>query len=228
MKYYKLSYNSLNIKETGTQFQSIDGIMGDIQQNFIPFEGEINFPFKLPTPFLQTKAKPTTFLHVMMIPDWFMVFKDYFIDFLKKFNIGEYQTWKLDVHHNNEIINDYSMFYTPNTFQKEIIDFKKSKFEISENWITRNSIVETIEFSDYKEYFTELKKHTIPPYLLAYELFLDFSKQESDLIRLINMPMTGTGYYVSEKLRIAIEKERFTGFSFQEIEEMDNRIKVTY
>ena len=130
MKYYRLNYNSLNIKETGTQFQSIDGIMGDIQQNFIPFEGEINFPFKLPTPFLQAKAKPTTFLHVMMIPEWFMVFKDYFIDFLKKFNIGEYQTWKLDVHHNNEIINDYSMFYTPNTFQREVLEFQNSVFLI--------------------------------------------------------------------------------------------------
>ena len=44
-KYYILRYNSLNLKETGTQFQSIDGVLGDIQQDFIPFEGKIDFDF---------------------------------------------------------------------------------------------------------------------------------------------------------------------------------------
>lgn len=71
MKYFILNYNSLNIKETGTQFQSIDGILGDIQQDFMPFERKIDFPFKLPEPFLQKKARPTSYLNVMMIPPIF-------------------------------------------------------------------------------------------------------------------------------------------------------------
>ena len=100
MKYYKLIYNSLNTKETGTQFQSTEGIIGDIQSDFIPFEGKINFAFKLPEPFLEKIAKHTTNLNVIKIPTWFNVFKDYFIDFLNSFKIGEYQTWKLKVHHN--------------------------------------------------------------------------------------------------------------------------------
>lgn len=228
MKYYKLNYNSLNIKETGTQFQSIDGILGDIQQDFIPFEGKNNIVFKLPEPILQKKAKPTTYLNVIMIPEPYLVFKNHFVDFLLDFNIGEFQTWNLKVHQNNEINNTYVMFYSPNSYQKEIIDFKTSKFEINGDWLTRICKGEIIMFRDYEEYFVELQKHTIPPYLLAYELILDFSKQKNDLIRLINMPMTGTGYYVSEKLKNAIEKERFTGFAFQEIEEMDKRIKVIY
>lgn len=226
MKYYRLNYNSLNIKETGTQFQSIDGIMGDIQQDFIPFEGEINFPFELPTPFLQTKAKHTTFLHVMMLPDWFMVFKDYFIDFLKKFNIGEYQTWKLHVYHNNEIINDYSMFYTPKTFQREVLEFQNSVFVIGD-YMNYEVVGENIRIKDYDEYVTLRDELAEKNKLLKYSLIsLNLSKINADLFRLINTP--ASGYYVSEKLRIAIEKERFTGFSFQEIEEMDKRIKVTY
>ena len=42
MKYYKLIYNSLNTKETGTQFQSTEGIIGDIQSDFIPYEDYLN------------------------------------------------------------------------------------------------------------------------------------------------------------------------------------------
>ena len=228
MKYFKLNYNSSNIKETGTQFQSIDGILGDIQQDFIPFEGRTDFPFKLPEPFLQKKAKPTTFLNVIMIPAQFLVFKKHFVDFLCNFNVGEFQTWDVLVHQNNGIINNYLMFYIPDTSQTEIIDFKKSKFEINEDWIIRSTVGEIVDFANYEEYLSSLIKHTTPPYLIANKLFLDFSKQNKDLIRLTNMPMTGGGYYISERLKNAIEKERFTGFAFQEIEEMDNRIKGIY
>jgi len=228
MKYFILKHNGLNLKETGTQFQSVDGILGDIQQDFIPFEGKIDFPFKLPEPFLQKKAKPTTFLNVIMIPAQFLVFKKHFVNFLENFNAGEFQTWDVIVHQNNEIINDYSMFYIPDNPQTEIIDFKKSKFEINEDWIIRSTVGEIVEFANYEEYLSSLFKHTTPPYLIANKLLLDFSKQSKDLIRLTNMPMTGNGYYVSEKLKNAIENERFTGFAFQEIEEIDNRIKVIY
>ncbi|WP_396151514.1 hypothetical protein [Flavobacterium sp.] len=128
MKYYKLNYNSLNTKETGTQFQSTEGIIGDIQSDFIPFEGKINFAFKLPEPFLEKKAKQTTYLNVIMIPSWFNVFKDYFIDFLNGFKIGEYQTWKLKIHQNGKIINDYCLFFLNNTKQNELVKFDESEY----------------------------------------------------------------------------------------------------
>lgn len=228
MKYYKLEYNSLNLKETGTQFQSTTGIMGDIQQDFIPYEGKIDIDFQLPEPFLEKKAKETTFLNTMIIPLQFLVFKKYFINFIKDFNIGEFKTWSLKVHHNNNVINDYEMFYLPNSSQKDIIDFKKSKFEINEDWIIRTTIGEVIDFFDYEKYLIELNNHLTPPYLLANDLYLDFSNQKKDLIRLTNMPMTGNGYYISEKLKEEIIKQKFTGMRFLDIEEMDSRIKVIY
>lgn len=228
MKYYILRHNGLNIKETGTQFQSVTGIAGDIQQDFIPFEGEINFPFKLPEPFLEKKAKLTTLINAMLVPDWFLIFKKHFIEFLSDFNIDNFQNWNLNIHQNNKIINDYHLFYIPKTCQHQLINFDKSLFEINSDWIIRNTTGEIIRFSNYESYLKELKKHNTPPYLLANNLVLDFSKQKNDIIRLINMPMTGFGYYISEKLKQAIENEGFTGFSFQEIEDMDKRIKVIF
>lgn len=57
-------------------------------------------------------------------------------------------------------------------------------------------------------------------------IVFDLSKVNEDFFRIINAPYSG--YFVSEKLKNAIEKEKFTGFAFQEIEEMDTRIKVIY
>ena len=227
MKYFYLTHNGLNLKETGTQFQSVTGIPGDIQQDFIPREGKINFPFNLPEPFLEKKAKPTTYLNVVMIPDWFLVFKMYFIDFLLDYKLGEFQIWNIIVHHHTTI-EDYAMFYLTKTSESEIIDFKRSVFEINDHWIIRKSCGQIIKFPDYDSYRSELKKHTTSPFLLANQLILDFSKQENDLIRLAHMPMTGTGFYVSENLKNAIQKRQFTGFGFQEIEDVDKRIKAIY
>ena len=47
MKYYRLSYNALNEKVTGTQFQCITGYFGDMQNDDLPFEGKIDFDFDL-------------------------------------------------------------------------------------------------------------------------------------------------------------------------------------
>ena len=225
-KYYILRYNSLNLKETGTQFQSIDGVLGDIQQDFIPFEGKIDFPFKLPEPFLQKKAKPTTFLNVIMIPAQFLVFKNYFIDFLKGFDIGEFQTWDLKVHQNGNIINDYDLFIISDTYQRQLIDFDKSDFFVGD-FLNYDLIGDSIQMEDYDKYVITREELNKKNKLLKYKkVILNLSNIEMDLFRISNTP--ASGYYVSEKLKNAIEKEKFTGFAFQEIEDMDNRIEVVY
>ena len=103
MKYYKLEYNSLNIKETGTQFQCVNvEEIGDMQNNIFPLEGLIDFSFRLPVPIMESRAKPTTILSVIPINNRFLVLKNYFIDFLKNFDIGICQNWNIKV---NKIVN---------------------------------------------------------------------------------------------------------------------------
>ena len=63
-------------------------------------------------------------------------------------------------------------------------------------------------------------------FLKEKNIILNLSKIDLDLFRIINAP--ASGYYVSEKLKTAIEKEGFTGFAFREITEMDDKINVLY
>jgi hypothetical protein len=226
MKYFILEYNALNIKETGTQFQSIDGIVGDIQQDFIPFEGKINFPFKLPEPFLQKKAKPTTLLHVAMVAGLFWVFKKHFVEFLKSYNIGEFQTWDLKVHQNGNIFNDYKLFRLSETYQRKVIDFENSDFYIG-NFINYDFIGEQVIIHNYEDFLMKRNELSLKNMLIKHKkINLNLTNINLDFFRIANTP--ASGYYVSENLKNIIEKERFTGFLFKEIEEMDKRIKVIY
>lgn len=227
MKYHKLEYNSLNIKETGTQFQSVEGYFGDIQNNIFPIEGKINFNFELPEPLMQGKAKPTTMLNAVFIPNGFLIFKDYFISFLNEFNIGEYQTWEMKVLHKNKILTYYNLFNLNYPKQRELIDFKKSHFYLGKysdyKYVGKNIVV-----SDYENYLSTLEvlKSNQDNFLKCEKIVLDLSLQNIDLFKLSIDPLAG--YYVSERLKNAIEEKGFTGMTFQEIEEMDKRIKVIY
>lgn len=224
MKYYRLNHNGLNIKETGTQFQSLSGIAGDIQKDFIPQEGRIDFNFVMPEPFMEVKAKQTTYLYAMILPSQFFIFKDYFITFLKNFNLDENQDWSIKVHHKNQIITDYKMFYLNNELQDKIVDFKNSTFKYMNNL----ELVGFKKFNNSTELVTDLKKEIFNQKMLyCDELVLDFSKIKFDMIRLSKVPLIN-GIFISDKLKNEIEKQSFTGFSFQDIEEIDKRIKVTY
>ncbi|HLT33425.1 MAG TPA: hypothetical protein VKZ98_06505 [Aquaticitalea sp.] len=227
MKYYKLEYDLLNHKETGTQFQCVNGYFGDIQSAIFPMEGKIDFEFDLPEPILENKAKPTTLLNAVFISNQFLVFKDYFLDFLKKFNVGEHQTWKIKVHHNHNILSDYSLFSLSYPKQRELIDFKKSSFYLgkySDHKYVGNDII----ISDYDNYLSTLEvlKSGNDNFLKYKKIVLDLRSVQTDMFKLCIDPLGG--YYVSEKLKTSIKEKRFTGITFKEIEGINNKIEVVY
>lgn len=227
MKYYKLEYNSLNIKETGTQFQCVSGYFGDIQSAIFPLEGKIELDFDLPEPIMESKAEPTTLLNVVFIPNRFLIFKDCFLDFLKKFNVGEYQTWKINVHHNHNILTDYNLFSLSYPEQRDFIDFKKSTFYLGK-YSDYKYVGDDIIISDYDNYLStlEILKSGKDNFLKYKKIFLDLRFVQTDMFKLWTDPLGG--HYVSEKLKTSMEEKRFTGITFKEIEGISDKIEVVY
>ncbi|MDO5655543.1 MAG: hypothetical protein Q4G27_05325 [Flavobacteriaceae bacterium] len=227
MKYYKL-VESININEIGIypQVTNTEKFF-DTQEFGLGFNERIEKEFILPVPIMENKAKVTSIISVTAIDNSvFLVLKNYFIDFLKKFKIGDFQFWNIDVYHKKQLIKDYYLFHLSYPSQKEVIDFEKSKFKIKDN---TNIILEQKKYTDYHGYQTDWKKLIWEGSVITFDtLYLDFSSANLDLIRIIDIDSIGIGYYVSERLKNAIEKEKFTGFAFQEIEEMDKRIKVIF
>lgn len=228
MKYFKLEYNSLNIKETGTQFQCVSvEKLGDIQNDSFPMEGLVDFPFDLPIPIMENKAKPTTILNVIPINKDFLILEDSFIDYLKKNDVKGFQTWKLKVKHKNEYYVNYNLFFMNFPIQRDIIRFEDSDF-YKGKFSDYLFVGEKINIESYNDYLNILNrfKNSADDFLKFKKIGFDLSKLEIDMFRICNIPFEG--YFVSQKLKESIEEQGFTGFIFKEIEKLDGRIKVIY
>lgn len=225
MKYYKLTTIGANRKEIGISPQSTDGYFGDIQKDFMPFEGKIDFDFDLPIPKLRDKANLTTMLDVVMIPTKFLVLHKHFIEFLKKFEIGHSQQWAMKVEYKKTFIKDYSLYYLTVTKQANYIDFKKSEFYIG-SLKDYTFIGKNIRITDYENYLSmrEILKDD-DQWLKQRKVVLNLREVKEDMFRIINTP--SGGYYISEKLREAIIEKGFTGMVFKEITN-DNKVEVIY
>ncbi|WP_066225024.1 hypothetical protein [Formosa haliotis] len=227
MKYYLLTFSS-NVKEVGKIPQSEECLIGDIQQDFIPWEGVINFGFKLPEPNLEKKSKQTSYLNVVAIPSFFLVIDDELLNFLRGFKICNYQDWKINTWLNKkEITKKYNLFLLNDTKQSKYIDFKKSEFYSKKlgDW-NNSSIQKSVFVKDYDEYiFVKEKLRKDKLMLLHKNVTLDLSKTKVDLFRIVNAPPGG--YFVSEKLKNAIAENGFTGMEFTEVSEL-NKVEVIY
>lgn len=227
MKYYKVDFSG-NEKEVGKVPQSHNIVtVGDIQQDFIPWQGAIDFDFNLPEPILDKKAKQTSFINVTAIPSFFLVIDDNFLDLLKGFNLGNYQVWKIKTWQNYQLIEKYNLFLINDTKQAEYIDYKKSSFYSKKigDW-DNSSIQKPVLVENYDEYVSEkelLRKDKLM--LLHSKVTLNLSKATEDMFRIINAPPGG--YFVSEKLKKAIEENGFSGMEFTEINTLD-KIEVIY
>ena len=225
MNYYKLTF-STNRKETGVMPQSEEGYMGDIQQDFIPYQGIIDVDFKLPEPKLQKKAKHISYIDVVMIPKWFLVIDDELLVFFKRFSIGNYQDWKIKVWENKSLINKYNLFILNDTKQAKYINFANSEFYIG-TYTDFTYKGEKVPIENYDHYLRErerLAKEKL--WLRENKVVFDLRQVSEDMFRIINAP--SGGYYVSEKLKNAIEKNGYTGMEFKDISELDKRIEVIY
>jgi len=231
MKYYWLT-NNIDPKIVGRYDQSESAHNAPKFWEHIE-NGEINEGMTIPEPILHSKANLTSYLSSVPINRLlFLILKKEFVEFLKDFNVSSFQTWNMKVHYRNKIITNYCLFYLSHPSQKKYVDYRNSEFYIG-NIKDYKWVGEEINISDYENFLSireDLRSQRLM--LKAKKFVFNFSEATEDLIRITDAPpvVGSKGYYVSEKLKSAIEVEGFTGMTFKEIEEIDNerRIQVIY
>lgn len=227
MKYYNLTSHR-DREVVGKKPQSETGNIGDIQQDFMPWEGEIDFDFQLPEPYLEKKAKQVSFLDVAFIRPWFLVIDDELLNLFRTFNIGNFQSWKINSWVNKkEITEKYNLFLINDTKQSQYINYSKSDFYSKKlgDW-NNSSIQKPVVVKDYDEYVFEKEKLRKDKLMLLHKnVTLNLSKATEDMFRIVNAPPGG--HFVSERLKDAIEKNGFTGMEFTEVSLID-KVEVIY
>lgn len=230
MKYYKLEL-ALEEKIIGKYPQSTEvKNLADINKMYnYGWEGPIKNLPAIPMPILNSKAKPTTFLSIHINKLIFLVVKNCFVDFLATFNVGNFQFWSIEVEHSNKVLREYVLFHLSNPSQEELVNFEDSQFLIGKlgDWKDPNTR-EPVKVTNYYQYcnlIEVLKESEDNLQIRCNKLILNLSNIKKDIFRLSNIPF-GNGYYVSERLKSAIENEHFTGLKFKEIEKYNKYINT--
>jgi hypothetical protein len=230
MKFYKLNY-SISIKEIGYFPQAPNVKLLSYNTSNLG-KRPIRTQLIPPEPILKDKAKATSLLSTPSISFAnFLVLEKQIVDTIIEYNIGEYNTWKMKVHHKKKILENYRLFHLSYSHDDKCVDFKESNFLIGKlgDW-KDPSIRKQVKVMSPDNYMNllEILSHTDNnSQIRCDKLTLDFRNTKEDLIRFSDIPL-GLGYYVSERLKNAIEEKHFTGMTFQEIEQMDNKIKAIY
>ncbi|MHC9089044.1 hypothetical protein ACXIHB_10055 [Tenacibaculum sp. IMCC1] len=160
----------------------------------------------------------------------FLILDKDFVNFLKKYEVGNFQLWNMKIHFGKEVINKYQLFHLSYPSQEKYIDYANSIFYTANikdyKWVGKDIIVSS--YKDFLEKREQLRNQKL--ILKCHSLKINFSESSEDSIRITDTPQIvgGSGYYVSQRLKEAIEENGFTGMKFKEITELDNRLEVNY
>lgn len=124
-------------------------------------------------------------------------------DLVKTFNIDEYQYFPAPVHTPKSIV-DYHLIYFPWPRGDDFIDWEKSTFRR----VTPNGEGEIEQFNNTKERQLAKNKHE----LQTVQLVLNVEKITMDAFRFMGFE---TGFYVSERLKNAMEAAGMTGIVYE-------------
>ncbi|WAC01885.1 hypothetical protein N7U66_18810 [Lacinutrix neustonica] len=118
------------------------------------------------------------------------------------------------------------MFYITNPSSENYIEFSRSEFSIKKIQDQQNK-GEKIGIPDYSSFVNTID--VLPEFttIACNKLVVNFKETKTDFFKISRVPYI-SGYFVSERLKNAIEEKGFTGMAFKEIGEIDKRIEVIY
>jgi hypothetical protein len=232
MEYFFLRYSS-NTKEIGRKFpQSIKFMtrMGSIQEAEIGLFGPIDEKtFIVPDLELNNSAKLTSLLSSAGVNgSKFLIINEDLLNVFRLVEVGPFQIWPIDIWWKANKLADYYLFHLSFPSNNDWIDFSRTTFELRE--LNTNEILREQVFGSYDNFYAAISgvtngKRTIPH---AKEIYLRSNGMKSDLVRLSLYFSDLVGYFISEKLKLTIEKQGLTGMDFIPLLDFNKRIVSIY
>lgn len=229
--YYK---DSIEDKEIGEIYPQIKEVESRNKVNWDSIlnsglTGSINSDIQSITLVCHKNSKLTDNLSIIYGSGLLKLISHRFQNLIMKFQIGEVQSWSVEIKQGEKIFDNYYLFHSVNPVHDGVIVYYQSEFEIGRIGDWRNKFgrrsVNIHSSTEYNELNQELRIRNEKENILINKLVLDFRNINLDLFRL-HHPSYG-GFIVSEKLKQAIEKEGLTGVRFEPVEQ-DNKIEVVY
>ena len=219
MNYYKIKIAAIN-KVVGSiasnhmikgynynNYNSVYKLKSRDKLEFIPDFNSID---------ILNRAKPLDIISSVPIAGSGIIISDHLLEIVKQFKLP-YELQVFDVNAIHKGVNfHYNYLYIYDAKEEEIFNFKDNLFLTTKFGFPKSEY--------YKINYEELKKRSLENYeqITPKKILLNIDKIKSDIFAL---DLTKSGYYVSEKLKKAIEEANCEGIEFIPIEELNYKLK---
>jgi hypothetical protein len=215
MSYFRIR-NSLEKKVIGNKFPQVKDALGDLNVDSPNYIGNMSFYLNkidinpvLPELLLWESSKVTDLISSSFLGTGMGLITSSKLKLLVEKVTPQYlQFFTMKLHHKGRVHEDY-WFLHPTKANNDLIDYNKSEI-----WEEKSLVrVRKREFQNFETFNEETKNIKYPNSLLITSCYL--KKQLPDFF-ILNYIEGGVGYFVSESLKIEIEKKGCSGIVFTE------------
>ncbi len=208
MKLYKLkqSVNASTIgvfPQVGEKWPWPTDRWGSDSYTMTPLKGPIEFKIIFPQFILEEGAKLTDWVSTVNIQRNYLMVSTRMMDLLKEFILDEYQYFPVPIHTPKSIV-DYHLIYFPWPRGDDFIDWGNTIFQRT----TDSGVITLERFGNTRERQFAKNKHE----LSMYQPMLYEEKITCDVFRFLGYD---SGFYVSERLKNAMEAAGMTGIVYE-------------
>ena len=213
MNYYFIT-NSIDLEEVGDTKQTVfkPPYNPTLPNTFkdIKVGGRIDFELRVPEFLLTPYAKFTDFMDMSPISDSTVkMISPRFLKLLQDFQLADHQLFKTKVFDKTKGWDYYFLYFTQ-AFDEEFVDFERSEFAITHI----SKIISPIEINSFEEFKEKLQKARNDSNRIHYtSLVFKTEKIPYDFFRIYKTFYRG--FFVSERLKEAIEAAGLTGITFK-------------
>jgi hypothetical protein len=230
MNYYVLK-SSANPSKIGRRFPQVEKI---VDREAYPFEsaqsiskfnpwGRLPDDLVVPEYELHSSAKLTDLISSGGQHSDILIISEKSHDLIKGFDLPPYQSYETKIYAKNEPYIYYVFFIPQNSY--ELIDFEKSEFALypMNAMKIRHKSLNINSIADYEKCIKEhpfLVKENPARLKVAIDKLVLIDDIPFDLFRIIGPISTMYSYFVSERLKTAMEENKCTGMDFERLEDI--------
>lgn len=219
MKYFKIQLSIINQFVGNIASNKMDdkyNYGGINSVHNLPQRGKIEFQPNFNSVEILNTAKLKDIISSITIPNSGIMVSDNLLEVIREFKLPyETQIFDVNVIYKGDKFH-YNYLYIYDSKEEEIFDFENSLFIKTEFNLPKSDF--------FKLKYNELKRRSLEDYeeITPKSIMLNTEKINTDIFRL---DLTNSGYYVTEKLKNAIESSGCNGIEFIPINELKYKHK---
>ncbi len=182
----------------------------------VNFYGKFDPPIKLPRYKMESKSKITDLISSSPLSLAFLKVSDNLFDVLTSLSLPSTQFFDYEFIYKKKIYSNYkAIYYAKDIVYNDFINWDESEFFKTKDY--HKTIIDQIKFKDYESMITFEKSIDRDKFGFLSLIRINYSF-EFDIFNFRDHHFP-SGFFCTEKVKNQVEKQGFTGFNFEPVED---------